>query len=138
MSTTNYTNTFIQVSDDSPVQAAQTPPPGDTGPTIAELEFTLLQGRPYAYTSDELLFEVHARRKGLSDDERDAAWDEFFSRDQACLRSSPLAKRYGWGFHHDERGRVALVPLGTPEYERFSADPELKQKKAMRSSRNAA
>lgn len=140
MHTTNYANTFIQVSEDAPAveggdSIAQVPPHGSDGQTIAELQYELLQARPYAYTSDELLFEVHARRKGLSDADRDANWDEFFSRGQACLRSSPLAKRYGWGFHFDDRGRVALVPSGTPEYERLTQDEELKQKKAMRSSR---
>jgi len=135
MGTTNYTDTFIAVSDDGPSDGGITPPHGDAGPSVAELEFELLQARPYAYTSDELLFEVHARRKGLSDTERDADWDEFFSRSQACLRASPLAKRYGWGFHFDDRGRVALVASGTEEYERLLADESLKQKKAMRSSR---
>lgn len=143
MGTTNYTNTFIAVAEDSlhPDGRAEptgiTPPHGENGQTIAELQFELLQARPYAYTSDELLFEVHSRRKGLSDEERDAAWDEFFAKDQACLRSSPLAKRYGWGFHFDERGRVGLVPVGSTEYERLAADTGLAQKQALRSSRTA-
>lgn len=135
MHTTNYTDTFIAVADDTTAERGTTPPHGGTGPTIAELQFELLQERPYGYTSDELIFEVHARRKGLSDEARDEAWDEFFDRPQACLRSSPLAKRYGWGIHHDERGRVALVASGSDEYERMLADDGLKQKKAMRSSR---
>ncbi|WP_344308138.1 DUF6157 family protein [Brevibacterium samyangense] len=58
-----------------------------------------------------------------------------FARGQPCLRSSPLAKRYGWGFHYDAEGRVALVPVGSPEYEAFVTDDSLTVVKAMRSKR---
>lgn len=132
---TNYVNTFISVSEDSTAEAGQTPPRSESGETIAEIEHELLSNHPYAYTSDELLFEVFARRKGLAEAERDAEREAFLAKDQACLRASPLSKRYGWGTHHDAEGRVALVGVGTQEYAALQGDDSLTQKKAMRSSR---
>ena len=63
---------------------------------------------------------------------RAAAWAAFLAKPQACRRSSPLAKRYGWGIVHDAAARVALVPLGSPEYQQLAADPQLNHLRAMR------
>ena len=131
---TDYLGTFIEVAPDSTTTAAQIPPSRAT-PSVAELQHRLLAAHPYAYTSDELLFEVHAMRTGVEEADRDAARSAFLARDQACLRASPLGKRYGWGTHHDAEGRVALVGIGTPEYARLAADPSLQHRSAMRSSR---
>jgi hypothetical protein len=48
---------------------------------------------------------------------------------------SPLAKRYGWGIHNDGEGKVALVAIDSPEYERLMKDPRTTKLKAFRSSR---
>ncbi|MGO3152643.1 MAG: DUF6157 family protein [Galactobacter sp.] len=138
MGTTNYKSTFIQVADDNAVTSAQIPPSSDSGPSIAELEYQLLSEHPYGYTSDDLLFEVYALRHGIPDADREESRTEFFAKAQACLRASPLAKRYGWGFHHDADGKVALVGVGTDRYAELVADPALDHVKAMRSSRAAA
>lgn len=132
--TTNYRSTFIAVAPDCRATAAEAPPAGPK-PTVAALQYELLRDRPYELTSDEVLFSVHAVRTGIADTEREAEWQRFFSKDQACLRASPLPKRYGWGLHHDEQGRVALIPLGSPEYDELVARGDLTQKAAMRSSR---
>lgn len=133
--TTNYTDTFIQVAGDSPAQSAKTPPGGRAAPTIAQLQYELLIAAPYSMTSDDLLFEVHSLRKGTADADRVQARLEFFAKPLACLRSSPLAKQYGWGFHHDSASRVALVPLGSAEYLEFTRRADLRQVQAMRSKR---
>lgn len=86
-------------------------------------------------TSDDLLFEVHALRHGIAEPDRPQARLEYFAKPQACLRSSPLAKQYGWGFHHDSASKVALVPLGSPEYLQFAGNAGLRQVQAMRSKR---
>ncbi|MDN6557177.1 MAG: DUF6157 family protein [Acidipropionibacterium acidipropionici] len=135
MGTTNYKSTFIQVAEDCPVDAAQEPPVGAKGPSVAALQYSLINEHPYELTSDDVLFEVNAIRKEIPDQDRAAAREAFFSKSQACLRSSPLGKRYGWGIHHDAEGRVALVPLGSEEYERLASDPDVTQLKAMRSRR---
>ena len=134
MGTTNYTSTFIRVADDCPVEVAE-PPPDKKTPTVASLQYALITENPYALTSDDVIFEVHATRKGIPDEDKPAAREEFFSKGQPCLRSSALAKRYGWGIHHDADNHVALVPLGSDEYTTLSDNPSTKQLKAMKSKR---
>ena len=119
---TNYTSTFIQVADDCPAEAAETPPVGKA-PTIAALQHELMSRHPYEFTSDDVMFEVYATRQGISARDRSEAREAFFAKDQACLRSSPLGKRYGWGIHHDIDSRVALVPLGSDEYRALAPTP---------------
>jgi hypothetical protein len=132
--TTNYVATFIEVAEDSPADHAIEPPARDE-PTIAQLHYELISSRPYELTSDDVLFETYARRAGVPEDERDAARTAFFSKGRACLRSSPLGKRYGWGIHHDADGRVALVARDSDEYARLAADADIAHAKAMRSRR---
>ena len=57
----------------------------------------MLAAAPYQLTSDDLLFEVHAQRRGIAPGDRSAALSAFFAEPQACLRCSPLVKTYGWG-----------------------------------------
>ena len=133
--TTNYTNTFIAVADDCPV-AAGAVPPQRSSPTLATLQYQLMAENPYRYNSDEVLFSVAAQKNGWAPEQLDEERHRLFSKGQPCLRSSPLGKSYGWGSHHDALGRVAVYPLGSPEYERLRADPSLKQLKAMKSSRS--
>lgn len=132
--TTDYRNTFIAVAPDCPATAAAVPPLADR-PSIAALQHRLLAERPYSLTSDELLFAVHAERAGVAEEDLEVERERFLAKDLACLRASPLGKRYGWGTHHDDAGRVALVGLGSPEYERLLLDPEVRQVAAMRSTR---
>lgn len=117
MGTTNYAQVFIQVAEDCPVNAAEVPAASNKGPTVASLQHEILASRPYELTSDDLLFEVHAARTGVAESEREEERRAFFAKSQACLRASPLAKRYGWGLHHDEQSRVALVALGSNRYD---------------------
>lgn len=135
MGSTNYQSTFIHVADEAQVTSPEIPPVSDSGPGIAELEYHLITEHPYEYTSDDVLFEVHALRHGVADAEREAAREEFFSKPQACLRSSPLAKRYGWGIHHDADSKVALVGVGTERYAQLAADPGLEQVRALQPTR---
>lgn len=134
MHSTNYTDTFIQVADDCKA-AAGVVPPERQGKTIARMQYELISSSPYRYTSDDIIFAVYAERNAIPEGERAMRRAEFFARGQACLRSSPLGKTYGWGIHHDGAARVAIYPLGSAEYARLSADPSLRQVKAMRSSR---
>ncbi len=89
---------------------------------------------PYQFTSDEVIFAAFAAKNGLTSNLQQER-DLFFSKGQACLRASPLGKRYGWGIHHDAAGKVAVYPLGSEEYERFLEDEKWKRVKAMRSKR---
>ena len=133
--TTNYQNTFIEVAEDCPAVQAEAPKPPNGKETVASLEFRLIQENPYKLTSDDVLFQVHALRKDLTGEELADARKEFFSKGQACMRASPLTKRYGWGVHFDPEGKMALVPRGSADYERLVQDDDLQKFKAMRSSR---
>lgn len=98
------------------------------------------RGPHSCHGNDELHEHVHRRRRGLScrlggGSTRPGEGADGLREGQPCLRSSPLAKRYGWGFHYDAEGRVALVPVGSPEYEAFVTDDSLTVVKAMRSKR---
>lgn len=131
--TTNYNGTFIEVSEDCPIDHGAEPPIAENL-SIAALHYRLISEKPYGRTSDDVIFETHALRKGIDPNDQDAR-AEFFSKGQPCLRSSPLGKRYGWGTHHDAEGRVALVPRDSEEYAALAADPALAHTRAMRSSR---
>lgn len=127
MHTTNYTDTFIAVAPDCPATVAEVPPERAT-PSVARIQYEMLVDAPYEYTSDVV---VHASQGACRGIDRGT----FFATGQACLRASPLVKRYGWGLHHDAEGRVALVPVESTEYAAFLADDALAQKAGMRSSR---
>ena len=129
---TNYFNSFIAVAEDCPVASAEIPGPRKGVETIASLQYRILKDKPYVFTSDEVLFEVSSIRRELLPEEREAAKQEFFSKGQACFRASPLTKRYGWGVHFDEEGRMALYPRESEEYERLCADPGLERVRAIR------
>lgn len=133
--TTNYFNTFIAVADDCPALSGIDPPVKGDDKTMANLQFVMLNGNPYKYTSDELLFRLNALRKGFSESELPEERMVFFSKGQPCLRSSPLTKRYGWGIHSYSEGRVALYGVGTPEYKHFVNQSGLTVVKAMRSKK---
>lgn len=129
--TTNYHDSFIAVAPDCRAERGEEPKPG----TVAALQLELLRAAPYAHSSDDLLFEVHARRGGLPPEAREAERAAFLARPRACLRASPLVKQHGWGLHHDAAGRVAAYGIETDDYRRLAADPALKQLKGMRSRR---
>ena len=134
----SYTHTFIRVAEDAPAATAQVPPPR-AQPSVAELQHRLLREHPYELTEEELYVRVHGLRRGL--DEREIAerhaelHAEVYAKPQACLRASPLTKRYGYGAHYDAQGRIALHPRESESYARLSGDPAVTQLAAMRSSR---
>jgi hypothetical protein len=134
MKTTNYYDTFIEVAEDCPVKTAEVPPMRGEK-TIANIEFELLIENPYEFTSDDVLFHVYAAKNHLRTKEFSEEKALFFSKGQACFRSSPLTKRYGWGAHFNEEGRMAIYPVESEEYQQFLKDKSLKQVKAMRSKK---
>jgi hypothetical protein len=136
---TNYVNTFIAVAADCATRRGTTPRESET-PSAALLAFRLIHEHPYRFTSDDVLFRIHAARAEIPPSKHAPARKAFFAKPQACLRASDLAKKYGWGIHHDGKGRVALYGLGTPEYARLASGKDLENqpitvKPAMRSRR---
>lgn len=138
MAGVDYFNTFIRVATDCPVTHGVEPRRANRV-TVAIRQFALLHGHPYELTSEDVLFESSKVRQDLGESASAAAVAAaraaFFSRPVACMRASPLPKRFGWGLHLDEQGRIALVALGTEEYKRLAGDPALVQVAAFRTSR---
>jgi|SRR5690606_35769648 len=135
MKTTNYYNTFIEIADDCPVQTAEVPPVKEGKKTAANIQFEMIIDHPYRYTSDDVIFNVYALKNNISKKDSEKERTAFFSKGQACLRASPLPKRYGWGIHYNDEGKIAIYPAGSEEYDKLANDESLKRIKAVRSKR---
>ena len=117
-------NTFVLIAPDCPVQVGTVPQPRGETPTIAVSQHELLIAKPYSLTLEDLMFAVHVRREGLSKADAkalaDAIREKLFAKSYPCMRASPLPKKFGWGVHHDAKGRIALYGTETDEYRRFA------------------
>lgn len=133
--TTNYQNAFIEVAADSPAVSGEVPPLKTDKKTSAQIQFEMVSRHPYKFTSDDVLFQVYAEKNDLTESELVKARQVFFSKGQACLRASPLTKRYGWGIHHDQDGKIAMYGYGTEEYNKLVTDKNLKVVRAMKSAK---
>lgn len=138
----NYYETFIAVADDCPAAGGVVPETAEgKAPSIAAIQYALLADAPYVYSQEDVLFHTYALRAAFSPEELAARGDElraaFFAKSQACLRASPLGKRFGWGLHFDADGKVALCPRDSDTYRAFVAGEGGGPKvvKAMRSKR---
>lgn len=133
--TTNYFNTFIAIADDCLAKGGEIPPAKGDNKTIANIQFDLIKDNPYQYTSDDILLQVYIQRNDINEELYESTKEQLFSKGQACLRSSPLPKRYGWGLHFNENGKIALYGSETGEYRNFINDKNLTILKAMRSKK---
>ena len=132
----NYLSTFIRIAPDSPTRSALVPPSRSERKAIHIIQYELIFAKPYEYTQEDVLWAVYLVHKSIPAPKATAAARaKFFAKGQPCLRTSALCKRYGWGFHFDDRGRVALVAAGTPQYDRLVKTKELQQLNGMRSTR---
>ncbi|GAA1303284.1 hypothetical protein Psi02_80250 [Planotetraspora silvatica] len=136
----HYYDTLIAVADDCPVDGAVVPALRGGKETVAVIQFEMISGAPGGLTQEDVLFETWLRRQESdvpSAFERAELRARFFSRSQACLRASPLPKKYGWGLLFDTAGRVTLCPMGSVEYQEIIAGEVLgiTVLKAMRSKR---
>jgi hypothetical protein len=119
----NYYDTFITVSADCPIENGMVPPDKKSGKTKPGIEFELIANDPYVYTQEELLYQVFIRHKDIPAEELSTKGtqirDEFFQRPMPCMRASMLPKKYGWGIHFNTEGKMALVPVESPDYQSF-------------------
>lgn len=113
----NYIDTFIQVAPDCPVDESVVPPMRGKQKPAHLIQYELISSNPYGYTQEDVLWETHVRHKGIAATPK--MREEFLVKPQACLRSSALPKKYGWGFHFDRHGKVALCAMESEEYRRF-------------------
>jgi len=130
----SYKNTFIVISEDSSVSAAIVPVPKNGKMTVASIEHDLIYNNPYEYTQGDVQFKTYLLKNQI-ESEIGGLREEFFSKPKACFRASPLVKKYGWGIHYDEEGKIALYDVASEEYERLSNADHIKVLKGMRTSR---
>ena len=133
-----YTNTLVTVAEDCPVTASEIPMSNRAKKSIHLIQYELLTQNPYQLGHEELIFAVYLEKEGLvdiSDNEKDALWNELFSKGHPCMRASALTKRYGFGAHYNEEGKIALYPMESDEYQQFIQNDATKKLSAMRSSR---
>jgi hypothetical protein len=116
---------IVLVAEDCPAQEGETPGPGRSGPTVAQVQYDLLAAEPFRWTEDDVLFESWWRRQDAaataSAADKEHARADYLARPRPCLRASPLPMRYGWGLVFDDQDRVALCPVGSPEYRALAA-----------------
>jgi hypothetical protein len=133
--TTNYFDTFIEIAEDTKASCGEKPKSKGDSRTVAEMQYEMISRNPYRFTSDEVLFEIFAKRNDVSETEKENAGNAYFSKGQACFRASPLTKTYGFGVHFDAEGKMAIYPMESEQYEKFINDNAIKKLKAMRSSK---
>lgn len=119
----SYINTFIQIADDCPITSSVIPTAKGKHTPIHVIQYELLSQQPYHYTHEELIFAVHVRRHSIEDDEQQARkaeiWAALFQKGHPCLRASELTKKYGWGAHYNEEGKIAIYGVESEEYKQF-------------------
>lgn len=135
MAPTNYFNTLIEVAEDCDATVGEVPSVKGDKKSVANLQFAMLHGYPYKFTSDDILFSVFAARKEIVEKDLRAQRELFFSKEQPCFRASALPKRYGWGVHSNKEGKIALYGVDSEDDRRLVADESVIKKKAMRSKR---
>lgn len=116
-----YTDTFIQIAPDSTTTQGIVPENKRAKKTIHLIQYELLTEKPYHYTHQDLIFAVYVKRQDITEDElaenRDAIWADLFKKEHPCMRASALTKKYGWGAHYDEQGKIALYPMESDKYQ---------------------
>ncbi len=134
----SYKETFITIAPDCPVNHSEVPVSNRAKKPAHLIQYELLTEYPYQFNHEELVFEVYLRKEGLegaTTSERKELWKQLFSKGHPCLRASALTKRYGFGAHYNEQGKIALYPMESMEYETFVNDKAYKKLAGMKSKR---
>ncbi|GIN72701.1 hypothetical protein J14TS2_31760 [Bacillus sp. J14TS2] len=133
----SYQNTLITISEDSDVTEAVVPVPRNNKATIASIEYDLMKEHPYEYTQADVQFKTYLIKNQLDSANLDELREQFFSKPKACFRASPLVKKYGWGIHYDQEGKIAIYGVNSEEYQRFLHNDQIQKRKGMRSQRKS-
>jgi len=132
---TNYYNTLITVAEDCKSIKGEKPPVKIDKLTVANMQFDRLMRHPSKINSDDLIFDIYSERKEILEEDLHEEREKFYSKGQACLRTSALAKTYGWGIYYDSDGKIRLIDSSTEEYENMLKDNKIKKLPAMRTSK---
>ncbi len=135
----SYKNTFVKCAEDCPVDKSEIPLLKKDKPPQHLIQYELLTQHPYKYDHEGLIFEVYVRYKEIPAEvlkkDKEYIKKELFSKGHPCMRASALTKRYGFGAHYNEDGKIALYPMESKEYENFIKDKEIQKVPAMKTKR---
>lgn len=131
----SYKNTFITASEDSTVISAVVPIPKNEKPTIASIEYDLIYHNPYKYTQEDIQFQTYLIKNPAKPYTLEELQKQFSAKSKACFRASPLVKKYGWGIHYDEEGKIAIYDMNSEPYKQFLQSGDMTILKGMRSKR---
>jgi hypothetical protein len=135
----SYTNTLIKVAADCPVSKSEIPVDRKSAKPAHVIQYELLTQNPYTFGHEDLIYEVFIRQKEIPANilETDAGKikQALFSKGHPCMRASALTKRYGWGAHYNQEGKIAIYPQEAETYQQFMASEAIKKVPAMRSKR---
>jgi hypothetical protein len=131
----SYKNTFITISDDSKADSGIVPQPRNNKPTSASIEYDLIYNNPYKFTQEDVQFQTYLLKNQIESDQLDELREEFFQKPKACFRASPLVKKYGWGIHYNEEGKIAIYDVNSEAYEQFLHSEQITLLKGMRTKR---
>ena len=135
----SYTDTLIKVAADCPVRESEIPVSKKQNKPAHLIQYELLTQKPYAYNHEELIYEVYVLQKEIpasvlaTEEEKIKA--ELFSKGHPCMRASSLTKRYGWGAHYNEEGKIAIYPMESEAYKILLESEKVKVVPAMKSKR---
>jgi len=135
----SYTDTLIKVAADCPVNKSEIPVGKNLKKPAHLLQYELLTENPYAYNHEDLIYQVYVLQKEIPESvlatEAEKIKTELFSKGHPCMRASSLTKRYGWGAHYNEDGKIAIYPMESEEYKMLLESGQVKIVPAMKSKR---
>lgn len=135
----SYINTFITIANDCPVEKSEIPVARNGRKPAHLLQYELLQENPYKFGHEDLIFEVFVRQREIPvmvlKTDAGKIKKELFSKGHPCLRASALVKRYGFGAHYNQQGKIAIYPMESGEYQSLAADEGIKLIAGMRTKK---
>lgn len=133
-----YTNTLITVAPDCPLEKSEVPVSNRKKKPIHIIQYKLLSEQAYNYDHQSLIFETFLIKEALNsanEEKKAEIWEQLFSKEHPCLRASALCKRYGFGAHYNNEGKIALYPMESKNYQDFLKDESTRKLAAMKSKR---
>ncbi|WHX66343.1 DUF6157 family protein [Peribacillus frigoritolerans] len=131
----SYKNTLITISEDSKVSSAKVPVIRNEKPTIAYIEYNLINNNPYKFTQEDVQFKTYLIKNQMEAENAAELREQFFSKSKACFRASPLVKNYGWGIHYNNQGKIAIYDVNSEMYNQLLKQDDITKLKGMRSKR---
>ena len=136
----SYKNTFVKVSEDCPVSVAEIPVAKNGRKPAHVLQYEFLTQNPYRFNHEELIWEVYVQQKKIPQEVLESGEGaeikaQLFSKGHPCMRASALVKRYGFGAHYNEEGKIAIYASGSPEYATFLQQETVKIVPGMRTKK---